>query len=308
MRPALSLLSAITAPAGNVNEDAFGVYPERAVPLAAWVLDGVTGLNERTLLPGASDAAWFVQQVQEILPALLSNEIERPLPALVRALAARQSEAFLDTSAEGWETPAASFAMVRLLDDELEITRLGDCTVVIERHNGHVEVLRNAVLERLESHVKRTILELRESGLLDLAEIQSQLLPALRAQRSSRNLPGGYGVLAPEQQCLDMLRIERVPASAVRRVLLASDGYYRLVDMYGALRDVELLQRIEDEGAERLLKELRAIEAADPNAVKYPRLKPSDDATAVLLRVEAVETASTRPAAEPSRAASAGPV
>jgi hypothetical protein len=110
-------------------------------------------------------------------------------------------------------------------------------------------------------------------------------LPALRAQRLRRNHPGGYGVLAPEPECLDMLRIERVPAAAVRRILLVSDGFYRLVDVYGALRDAELIQRAEEQGADGLLRELRTIEATDPNGARYPRLKPVDDATAVLLRV-----------------------
>lgn len=290
MQPTFSLLSAVTAPALTVNEDAYGVYPDRESPCAVWVLDGVTGLNDRALLPGPTDAAWFVAQVQEILPALLSHEVDRPIPALVRALvralAARQAEAWLDTSvASDAETPAASFAMVRLIDDEIEITRLGDCSVLVERQHGFIDVLRNAALERLESTIKQTIVELRMNGLEDLAEIQSKLLPALRAQRLRRNHPGGYGVLAPETECLEMLRIERVPAAAVRRILLVSDGFYRLVDVYGMLRDAELIQRTEEQGAEGLLAELRSIEAADPNGARYPRLKPGDDATAVLLRV-----------------------
>jgi hypothetical protein len=301
MRPALSLVSAVTAPARTfdpgasgptaINEDAFGVYPDPGIPLAAWVLDGVTGLNDRLLLPGPSDAAWFVQQVQEILPALLVNELERPVPALVRALAARIALAWLDEGgADGGETPAASFAMVRILDDELEITRLGDCSVLVERRNGCVEVLRNSALERLEAHVLRAIIELRNEGMDDLARIQTRMLPALREQRTGRNHAGGYGVLAPEQECLDMLRIERVPAAAVRRILLASDGYYRLVDVYGSLRDAELIQRTEEQGAQAVLETLRAIEEADPNGARYPRLKRSDDATAVLLRVEPATT------------------
>jgi protein phosphatase 2C-like protein len=286
MRPALSLVTAVTAPAQTVNEDAYGVYPDRESPCAVWVLDGVTGLNERALLPGPTDAAWFVAQVQEILPLLLAHEIERPLPALVRALAARQAEAWLDArGADGCETPAASFAMVRMIDDEIEITRLGDCSVLVERQHGFIDVLRNAALERLESKVKQAMVELRINGLEDLAEIQSRLLPALRAERLKRNHASGYGVLAPEPECLEMLRIERVPAAAVRRILLVSDGFYRLVDVYGALRDAELIQRTEDQGADGLLAELRAIEAADPNGARYPRLKPGDDATAVLLRV-----------------------
>jgi hypothetical protein len=82
-----------------------------------------------------------------------------------------------------------------------------------------------------------------------------------------------------------MLHVDRVPAHTVRRVLLASDGYYRLVDHYNAASDAELVRRTAELGADAMLAQLRAIEAADPLATRYPRLKIADDATALLLGV-----------------------
>src|SRR5262245_48609236 len=117
MISALTLLSAVTAPGATINEDAYGLWPTPMVPRAAWVLDGVTGINDRALLPGPSDAAWFVAQVQDALPALLSDRPERPIDDLVsgiaRELEMRQSRAWLDArGADGRETPAASFALI----------------------------------------------------------------------------------------------------------------------------------------------------------------------------------------------------
>jgi len=66
-------------------------------------------------------------------------------------------------------------------------------------------------------------------------------------------------------------------------VLLASDGYYRLVDHYRAMNDTELVRQTCACGADTLLKQLRAIEADDPLAMTYPRLKIRDDATALLI-------------------------
>ena len=112
------------------------------------------------------------------------------------------------------------------------------------------------------------------------------MLPRLRAQRQRRNLPDGYGVLAAEQSCVPMLHVDRMPAHDVRRILLASDGYYRLVDHYNAASDAELVRRTAALGADALLTQLRAIEAADPVAMQYPRLKIADDATALLIAVD----------------------
>lgn len=294
MTSAFTLLCAASAPGSRTNEDAYGVWPAAAAPCAAWVLDGVTGINDRALLPGPSDAAWFVAQVQDMLPALLAAAPAAPiadlLGALVQGLEQRQSASWLDPrGADGREAPSASFVLVRLLDDEIEIARLGDCLVLLESEEGAVRVLDSPVLQRIEAETKRAILDLREAGITGLAEIRERMMPMLRAQRHRRNQLDGYGVLAAEENCLSKIEIDRLPVRICRRVLLVSDGYYRLVDHYNAMSDTQLIQETERMGADALLKRLRAIEDGDARSALYPRLKMSDDATAVLLGIDAVE-------------------
>lgn len=294
MISAFKLLSAVTEAGSKINEDAYGLWPSADAPRAAWVLDGVTGINDRAVLPGPSDAAWFVAQVQQALPALLSGQPDMPIIDLISALAReldrRQSASWLDArGADGRETPAASFALVRLLGDEVEIARLGDCLVLLESSDGAVKVMEHPVLTQIAAETKRAVLDLRAIGVTDPRDIREQMMPRLRAQRLRRNLPDGYGVLAAEQSCISMMHVDRVPAHALRRVLLASDGYYRLVDHYDARNDAELMGETGRQGANALLKQLRAIEAADPLGAAYPRLKIRDDATALLIGIGAVE-------------------
>ncbi|HEX6119367.1 MAG TPA: protein phosphatase 2C domain-containing protein [Dongiaceae bacterium] len=290
MTSAFSLLSAASAPGSTINEDAYGLWPTDAAPRAAWVLDGVTGINDRALLPGPSDAAWFVAQVQEVLPALLSTAPTMPitglLGALVRALQHRQAVAWIDPcSADDRETPAASFTLARLLGDEIEIARLGDCLVLLESMDGAVTVLEHPVLRQIEAQTRRAILDLRSVGVTEPRQIRQRLMPDLRAQRRRRNQVDGYGVLAAEESCLSMIAVECRPLHALRRVLLASDGYYRLVDHYGAMSDMDLVRETSRQGADALIGQLRALEAEDPLGIRHPRLKISDDATALLIEV-----------------------
>jgi hypothetical protein len=289
MISSFSPLTAATQPGAKVNEDGYGSWPAET-PRAAWVLDGVTGINDRALLPGPSDAAWFVAQVQEALPALLSGAPDRPAADLIGALAdeleRRQSAAWLDErGADGRETPAASFALVRVIGNDIEILRLGDCLVLIEGTDGAVTVLDHPVLAAIEAETRSALLALRATGFTDPKQAFAAMLPRLRAERLRRNLPDGYGVLAAEQSCVLMVHVDRMPAHDVRRILLASDGYYRLVDHYNAASDAELVRRTAALGADALLTQLRAIEAADPLATTYPRLKIADDATALLIAV-----------------------
>jgi serine/threonine protein phosphatase PrpC len=187
--------------------------------------------------------------------------------------------------ADGRETPAASFTLVRVMENEVEIASLGDCLTLVEGHDGVVQVSDHPVLEEIEAAIKRDMRALRAAGVAALADVRKRMLPSLHAQRRKRNIPGGYGVLSPDQACLPLLKVRRLPATAIRRLLLVSDGYYRLVDHYGAMSDAELLAQTAALGPDELLRRLRAIEAADPEAVRFPRFKLSDDATALLLRL-----------------------
>jgi len=289
MSSSFAPLTAASQPGSKVNEDGYGCWPD-AAPRAAWVLDGVTGINDRTLLPGPTDAAWFVAQVQEALPVLLSVAPDMAaadlIGALVRELERRQSAAWLDArGADGRETPAASFALVRLIGSEIEVVRLGDCLVLLEATDGSVTVMDHPVLATIEAETRSALLALRARGITDPKQAFTAMMPRLRAERLRRNLPDGYGVLAAERSCLPMIHLDRLPARALRRILLASDGYYRLVDHYNAVSDAELVRRTEELGADAMLEQLRAIEAADPLATRFPRLKIGDDATALLIGV-----------------------
>jgi serine/threonine protein phosphatase PrpC len=289
MISSFALINAATAPGAAVNEDGYGLWPSGS-PRAAWVLDGVTGINDRALLPGPSDAAWFVAQVQEALPALLAEAPDLPaqelIAALVRELDRRQSASWLDArGADGRETPAASFALVRIMGAELEVLRLGDCLVLLEPSDGAVMVMDHPVLTAIEAETRDALLALRARGIAEPKRVFEAMLPRLRAERRRRNRPNGYGVLAAEQSCLPMMQVDSVPAATLRSVLLASDGYYRLVDHYGALTDADLIRRTRDDGADALVAQLRGIESADPLCARVPRLKCRDDATAVLVGI-----------------------
>jgi hypothetical protein len=69
-------------------------------------------------------------------------------------------------------------------------------------------------------------------------------------------------------------------------VLLATDGFYALVEDYKRYGDRELIATAQTIGLATLARELRHIENDDPNGERFPRMKKSDDATALLVRVE----------------------
>jgi hypothetical protein len=73
-----------------------------------------------------------------------------------------------------------------------------------------------------------------------------------------------------------------VEATDIETVLLCTDGYYRLVDTYHTRTDQSLLSDSVNIGVAAMLRQIHEIERRDEHCLEFPRIKPSDDATAVL--------------------------
>jgi hypothetical protein len=276
------------------NEDAFGVSGE-----GAWIIDGATGLAERVFVagPGESDASWLAGQMNAIFSALSStSDPPRGVEFFARARAeivdlftrrARLSPQGIS------EWPCAATARVYRDGDDLCCESLDDCTILLRRRDGGVETLgADPAHVAIDARSVAELLRLRREGILtDRTEIlgaRSLLMPVIREGRARVNAPGGYGcfTLGAEIRS-EFLRTRSFPRDLFTHVLLMTDGFYALVEDYRQATDEDLFARALSEGLESLTRALRATEDSDPHGVRWPRLKKSDDATAVLLRVDA---------------------
>ena len=81
------------------------------------------------------------------------------------------------------------------------------------------------------------------------------------------------------------LRHETAPCEDGTVILLATDGFSALVDLYRAMDATALMEAALSSGLEPLVRLAREIETErDPDGRLYPRFKLSDDTTAILLR------------------------
>ena len=122
-------------------------------------------------------------------------------------------------------------------------------------------------------------------GLSVPTAITPRLAPLIRENRRWKNRPGGYGVLTADASCLAFAETARRPAAAATHLLLATDGFYRLVDTYHMLTAGELMQAALERGLAPLHAALRRLEDSDAECLAFPRLKARDDATAMLVGV-----------------------
>ena len=266
----------------KANEDAFG-----AVENAAAVFDGTTGLGEM-LLPGPSDAAWIAHfGARRLMAHCRDGEV--PKEALRHALAdAEKSFKGLRRRPpkEKYEIPFASMMFVVSDEDGFEALWFGDCAALVLRPGEGVEIIGEAFDKRATEAAR--VKQLAEArGLAPAGDsTRASVLPHLRASRNKVNTRTGGWLFSPDPHAADHAGSQHLMAPTGTLVLLATDGFLALASDYGAYDAHGLVEAACSKGLAAMGDAVRAIEEGDPEGRRFPRLKKSDDATALLLRLK----------------------
>jgi hypothetical protein len=285
----LTILDSISVP-GNPekpNDDAFAFIDHAAV-----VMDGATGLGD-PLMPGKSDAAWLATFGARRLVAY-AREGASPRDAVTAALFDAQTsfEALRRRPPkENYEIPYASMMFVaqttdRDPGDTLQYLWFGDCAALVSGGSGTTQIIGDA-LDKRALEACRVARLAEKHGLSPAAGVnRPEYLAALRKARNYTNTEKGHWAFAPEPSAADHVQGIVGPAVRGSRILLVTDGFLALASDYQKYDATGLLEAAQSKGLKALTDELRAVERDDVEGRKFPRFKTSDDATALLLRLD----------------------
>lgn len=281
----MKLAGIVSQGSGARNEDAAGVIERDGEVIAAWVFDGVTGINGANHLDASSDAAWLVQQAEFHLRCLAAQDmtLDELLRQLVNCLITdwQGATAKLELP-QGYDIPAACLLLVKRYADGWKALRLGDSFLLT-----HGETVSNwhgpdTDLGGLEALLRREAKRHRAMGVSDFKALLQQFHPQLIASRRARNTLGNHSILVPDHSSLAIP--EFMDLGWPQSLLICSDGFYRAVDTYDLMDDTKLVTSCNSTGGvAEVLRKIRAVEADDPDCAKHLRFKPADDASAVSL-------------------------
>ena len=268
----LSRVDVVSQPGhpGRANEDGWGHEG-----CFAWVIDGATGLGDEPLTDSASDAAWLTGVVSEALTAH-AQEARDPGALLDKAAAHAETRFLAERRRpprERYEIPTCAILLARFDEDRVTTVDLGDCALFIEVAGA---VHRVGGTEAGRAMEKASARRLMGGGQGRGPEAMAHL----RAVRNRANTPEGYPILAPDAASTRRARRNVLPASG-GRALLVTDGFEAAIEDYGLYTPESLMAAADD--LEAVLAALRAVERADPDCTRFPRFKPSDDATALAI-------------------------
>jgi hypothetical protein len=276
-------LDRLSLTGSRFNEDGAGLHGR-----FAWIIDGATGLSNDQLTSGGSDAAWLAALVDERLAALSGAE---DADTVLRQLEAEIGSAFGEETAHvpdvsDHHTPSACLGLLEVSQGEGGLLRLqgrllGDVVVLVPSEHG---VARWSD-ERAKPFERKTLAALGAQGH-EPGQIPEAVRRQILENRARLNQQDGYWVLNPRRPWAGQeLRFEAQVGPGAP-IVLATDGFMRLVDVFAAYSDDELYDRLATGKGPDLMQELRERERGDLMAGAYPRVKTHDDATFLVIAAE----------------------
>ena len=281
----LTVLDRLSLPGSpeQPNEDAFGLAGDWAL-----ILDGSVPPGHPPIMGEDSDAVWLVRFAGERFGELAPGAADGR--ALIARVIGEARATFLAKAPEERRDPltwpAAALTLVRAAGGRLDAWTLADTVALLRRPDGAVSALNDApALRAFETAAAADMLG-RTGTDPESVRATPEFRVWMEAGRRARPGGGVHGFgLRPE--ALGRLRQEAVAAAPGTIVLLASDGFAALSDAYGCWDAAGLMEAALARGLAPLGRELRQVETEDdPSGRRCPRFKRSDDATALLLRIE----------------------
>jgi len=283
----------MTLPGGETaNDDVAGGHAEEAHG-HAWVIDGATGLSEQVYVPdAASDAAWIAQRYSHYF-----NDLPRSDAAVgeeMRRAIERVRGDYRDAVGDADRVPvyalpsaAGLYCGWRVVEDlaHIRFSALGDCSAILLDGGGAVHTVGALAEGSRDGPLRDYIHQFNQKLRNPNQTVRDGIMAELRKQRSWMNTPGGYWIFGLEPEAAAHLRqcVLDVPLPA--SVLMMTDGFARLIDHFEAYSAATLIEAATENGLDPLMKELRSLEAGDPDCRTYPRVKKEDDATGLLIYI-----------------------
>lgn len=236
------------------------------------VLDGATSRTATGCIHGV---AWFTNKLGA---AILDEAADHCLPideALGRAIE-RVAMLHPDCDTDHPGAPSAAVGIVRQENDHLNLLVLADISIALHRRRRpEIQIITD---QRPDAVIHDQLVAALALPTDDPSR-DHELRQVKRTQQSYRNQVGGYFVASGDPTVIGQARTVRSPLCDIRSGAVLSDGATRAVSMFGLMSWSTLFDQLHTAGPECIVNAVRATEATDPRAKRWPRAKISDDAT-----------------------------
>lgn len=264
----------------SLNEDALIVHP--ALPIYG-VVDGVTSLhglvNDKEQTGGYLASTTIARYFTQIHKLISLQEHVSTANLLIRL---HMQEAGIDLTVKQnlW---GAAVGIVTIEKHGISYAQTGDCMIFAVYENGNVRVLTRPQVEVLEERTLQQWQDGIDRGLVTRAELSLLIRDTIIQNRKLQNEPTGYGVLNGEEQAIEYVEYGKISRVGVKHLVLVTDGLFWPLGHQEKQDWSQMVHKMIDMGLEHYVHALTKVEESDPECLKYPRFKTSDDKTGIIL-------------------------
>ncbi|MBS2532572.1 protein phosphatase 2C domain-containing protein [Catenulispora sp. NF23] len=270
---AIEVVDTVCEPGGaKPNEDRLGFGPH-----AAWVLDGATDVYPQPFLPAHNDVHYLVDRLGDFLTDHAAAAITDDPQTLLDHVSKRMRA---DLAALGFPPdrthPTCSLGLLIDRGDTLELTRIGDATLVTAGRTVTV------VDTDFYNHREAAAVAAAGPAGLSGAEARTALL-----SRRQEYITGVHaeGVFSGHPDARLRVHSTTLGWDGIEHVLLCTDGFARAIGEYGLYADwPTLIKHALDDSLASIAKTIRDHEHRQDLDLLHAHFKTSDDLAAVLCR------------------------
>lgn len=274
------------------------------------VLDGSTGLGNKCVPDDgrySTMAQWFVSRFAKLIDENIDSIIptEDLIKECIRTIRKEYDamvtiDSSLSLEEQRLLQPSASIALIRKIDNEIEVFSLGDLTILIKTCDGEIREFGKCNVEALDELVVSVLREEHQKQNIHIDEIMKQekiqsLLLANRRLKNS-NKPEGYWILGLDEEAVNYADIKRYNDAVcsqkdkdsrvefIDSMIVCSDGFADYYKKYKLADGIDSFwNEVEQKSLLKMYQKLRKVEEIDEHCDQYPRFKKSDDATIALV-------------------------
>ncbi|MGO4344900.1 PP2C family serine/threonine-protein phosphatase [Paenibacillus sp. MCAF9] len=267
------------------NEDALVLNPSLNM---YGVIDGATSLVPFKGENGETGGYYAAQIISDYLQGMqnLPNKEWSPEEALLQANRKLREEMTrqgidADRKEELW---GACAILIRLDDHFIEYAQAGDCMLIAEYEDGSVRTVTHDQLAHVDNKTRALWAEGIEAGLRSSEDLWAYVKPQIVSGRHTANTEEGYAVLNGDPALSRFLESGKINYIKLKTLLLMSDGLYEAKPSGHEPANAEETARLVSAmGLEGYIQHLIGLEEGDPQCLRFPRVKKSDDKTAILI-------------------------
>ncbi|MDR6549131.1 protein phosphatase 2C domain-containing protein [Paenibacillus qinlingensis] len=253
------------------------------------VIDGATSLEPYRGVGGETGGYLAAQSIAKSIREMSQDNVEHqhsPQDLLLQANQQLRTEmlaAGVDVTRKE-QLWGACAVIVRVHKTFVEYAHSGDCMLIAVYEDDTIRIITRDQLEVVDRPTRQLWAQGVASGLTSRDDLWELVKPQIHAGRALMNTPNGYSVLNGEPELADYMEFGRISRTQLKSLLLFSDGLVapqRELSLEEEFK--QIVSRVTSMGLDNYIEWLIQVEEADPDCLQFPRVKKSDDKTAIYL-------------------------